>query len=144
MLEALKQTRKSVREPWDIGDEQEGDEHCQEERDGFARYVGDGGLADATPDEEAGADGRGAEADAEVGNHNNAEVDRGETELEGHRQEDGGEDEQGRGHIHKEAHPQQEQVDGEEDDDGALAQSHQGLRDRLGDVGHCHNPAHGA
>jgi len=65
-------------------------------------------------------DRRRAEADAQIGDHNDAEVNRIYAQLDGHRQQNRRKHQHGGRHVHERAHDEQNHIDREQNEHGVL------------------------
>jgi len=84
----------------------------------MAEDLGEGCLSHTATHKETGADGGGADADTEIGDHYGTEMDGVHAELFHDREENGGKNQYGRGHVHKGTDKKQQEIDRQEDDKG--------------------------
>src|SRR5699024_12463862 len=87
----------------DVGDEEQGHHHAAEQRDDVLGDAFDLDIGHAAAHKQAGADGRGDRADAQVGDEHQAEVDRAHANAGGDGQEERGADQDGGGQAQEAA-----------------------------------------
>lgn len=143
-LNVTHQARQPQADHRDIGNQQQDNEDRSEiDKQLFYNRL-NLDTADLYADEQGCADRRGDGADAEVEDHHDAEVNRTHAERGANRQEDRGEDQAGRGHIHERTDNQQDHVNHQQDDILVVADRKQAGGYGGRNVGERHNPGHDA
>src|SRR5579871_4423944 len=100
----------------DVGHEHQYDKHHRIERPDLAHHLLDRDLADRAADEQDRSDRRMAQADAEIEQHDHAEMHGVDAEVLHHRQQDWRRDQDGGRHVDQGAEKKQEHVDEQQDD----------------------------
>ena len=91
-----------------IGDKHQPYEHGDKKWDHERRHSSNCRFSHPATQKQAGAYRWRAQADTKIGNHNNSEVDRINSQGFGNREKDRGEYQDCRGHVHERAHEQEQ------------------------------------
>ena len=120
----------------DKGQQHQGDEHAQVERQGRLDHLFHRALCNGRADEQDRADRRSQQADAAVQHHDDTELDGVDANGGCNGQQDGGSDQDDGGHIHDAAQNQNDDINEQGDDVGVIGHAGDGVCGQIGHMQH--------